>query len=94
MKPNIAKSKKRQVKAINFIDNNNNNNNTVEKLYLIFFVVAPCILKPAQFTHSPTNALFMNLVKHFKFTVQYTIISLLHVSVFNDHHQGGLSVPN
>ena len=31
--------------------------------------------------HSPTNALFINLVKSFKFTLKYTIISLLHVSV-------------
>ena len=27
------------------------------------------------------------------FTLKYTIISLLHVSFFNDHHQGALSVP-
>jgi len=45
--------------------------------------------------HSPTNALFINLVKSFKFTLKYTIISfLLHISVFNDHHQGALSLPN
>ena len=44
--------------------------------------------------NSPTNALFINLVKSFKFTLKYTIISLLHVPVFNDHHQGALSVPN
>ena len=44
--------------------------------------------------HSSTNALFINLVKSFKFSLKYTIISLLHVSVFNDHHQGALSVPN
>jgi len=44
--------------------------------------------------HSPTNTLFINLVKSFKFTLKYTIISLLHVSVFNDGHQGALSVPN
>ena len=44
--------------------------------------------------HTPKNALFTNLVKSFKFTLKYTIISLLHVSVFNDHHQGALSVPN
>ena len=44
--------------------------------------------------HTPTNALFINLVKSSKFTLKYTIISLLHVSVFNDHHQGALSVPN
>ena len=44
--------------------------------------------------HTPTNALFINLVNSFKFTLKYTIISLLHVSVSNDHHQGALSVPN
>jgi len=32
------------------------------------------------------------LVKSFKFTLKYIIISLLHASVFNDHHQGVLSV--
>jgi len=42
--------------------------------------------------HTPTNAIFTNLVKSFKFTLKYTIISLLLVSVFNDHHQGALSV--
>jgi len=36
--------------------------------------------------YTPTNALFINLVKSFKFTLKYTIILLLHVSVFNDHH--------
>ena len=41
-----------------------------------------------------SNALFIKLVKSSKFTLQYTIISLLHVSVFNDHHQGALSVPD
>jgi len=41
-----------------------------------------------------TNALFINLVRSFKFTLKYTIISLLHVSVFNDHRQGALSVHN
>ena len=44
--------------------------------------------------HSPTNALFINLVKSFKFTLKYTIISLLHVSVFSDRHQGALSARN
>ena len=44
--------------------------------------------------HSPTKALFINLLESFKFTLKYTIISLLHVSVFNDHHQGALSLPN
>jgi len=37
---------------------------------------------------------YINLVKRFKFTLKYTIISLLPVSVFNDYHQGALSVPN
>ena len=44
--------------------------------------------------HPPKNALFINLVSSFKFTLKYTTISLLHVSVFNGHHQGALSVPN
>jgi len=33
--------------------------------------------------HLPTNALLINLVKSFKFTLKYTIILLLHVLVFN-----------
>ena len=48
----------------------------------------------AYIVHTPTNALFIKLVKSLKFTLKYTIISLLHVSVFNDHHQRALSVPN
>ena len=44
--------------------------------------------------HTPTNALFISLVKSSKFTLKYTIISLVHISVFNDHHQGALSVYN
>jgi len=44
--------------------------------------------------HSPTNALFINLDKLFKFTLKYTIMSLLHVSVFNDHYQRASCVPN
>ena len=44
--------------------------------------------------HSPTNALFINLVKSFKYTLKYTIISLPRVLVFNGHHKGALSVPN
>jgi hypothetical protein len=43
--------------------------------------------------HTPTNALFINFGKSFKFTLKYTI-SLLHVSVFSDLHQGALSVPH
>ena len=37
--------------------------------------------------HSPTNALFIKLGKVLKFTLKYTQISLLYVSVY-DHHQG------
>jgi hypothetical protein len=44
--------------------------------------------------HSSKIALFINLAKSFKFTLKYTIISLLHVSVFNDRHQRDLSAPN
>jgi len=33
--------------------------------------------------YTPTNAQFINLVKIFKFTLKYTIIWLLHVSVFD-----------
>jgi len=51
-------------------------------------------LKQINVLHSPTNALFIILVKSFKFTLKCTIISLVHVSVFNDHYQGALSVPN
>ena len=62
-------------------------------LFIFFFIVAPCILKSTQFTHQQIPP-FINLVTSFKFTLKYTIISLLHVSVFNDHHQRALSVPN
>jgi len=48
----------------------------------------------AYAVHTSTNTLFIKLVKSFKFTLKYTIISLLHVSVFNGHNQGALSVPN
>ena len=51
-------------------------------------------MKVIYVVHTPTNVLFINLLKSFKFALKYTIISLLHVSVFNDHHQGALSVPN
>ena len=36
----------------------------------------------------------INLVKSFKFALKYTIISLLHISAFNDYHQAALSVAN
>jgi len=60
----------------------------------LFFLNRCTVHFEINVAHSPTNALFINLVKSFKFTLKYTIISLLHVSVFNDHHQGALSVPN
>ena len=61
---------------------------------IFFFLYCCTVLFEIHVVHSPTNALFINLVKSFKFTLKYTIISLLHVSAFNDHHQGALSVPN
>jgi hypothetical protein len=42
--------------------------------------------------HSPTNALFIKLGLGLKFTLEFTQISLLHVSVF-DHHQGASAEP-
>ena len=73
-----------------------------QSLFLYFTWLPPAILMPQHsyqikniyVVHSPTNALFINLVKSFKFTLKYTTISLLHVSVFNDHCHGDLSVPN
>ena len=41
-------------------------------------------------SHTNKCNYLINLVKSFKFTLKYTIISLLHVSVFNDHHHGAL----
>jgi len=72
-----------------------------QSLFLYFAWLPPAILMPQHsyqikniyVVHSPTNALFINLVKSFKFTLKYTITSLLHVSVFNDHCHGALSVP-
>ena len=77
-------------------------------LHYSFFPLFPFILPPNFYNflycctvhfeiylvHSPTNALFINLVKSSKFTLKYTIISFLHVSAFNGHHHGALSVPN
>ena len=37
--------------------------------------------------HTPINAVFIKLGKVLKFTLKCTLISLLHVSVY-DHHQG------
>ena len=64
--------------------------NEVVKFYVNLNVIHNLDLR----VHSPINALFINLFKSFKFALKYTIISLLHVSVFNDHHHGVLSVPN
>jgi len=66
----------------------------VSKLISTFFlIVAPCILKSTQFTHQQMHYL-LRWLKVLNLHKQYTIISLLPVSVFNDHHQGVLSVPN
>ena len=54
-------------------------------------IVAPCILKSTQFAHQQMHCL-LTWLKVLKFTSTYPIISLLHVSVFNDNHQGALSV--
>ena len=51
------------------------------------------VLFEIYIVHTPTNTLFITLVKSFKFTLKHTIMSLLHVLVFSDH-QGALSVPN
>ena len=51
-------------------------------------------LVSATLLHMNLKQNFINLVKSFKLTLKCTIISLLHVSVFNDRHQGALSVPN
>jgi len=61
------------------------NKNDILKYIHIIFIVAPCIFE-INIVHSPTNALFVNLVKSFKFTLKYTIISHLYVSLFSDHH--------
>jgi len=42
---------------------------------------------------SPKNALFINLVKSFKFILKHNNIAPTFL-VFNDHHHGAFSVPN
>jgi len=42
--------------------------------------------------HTPTNTLFIKLGKVLKFTLKYTFISLLHVSVY-DRYQGACTAP-
>jgi hypothetical protein len=60
------------------------------KLEVKIFILAPCILKSTLFTHQQMHYL-LNL-KGLKFTLEFTQISLLHVSVF-DHHQGACTEP-
>jgi len=55
-------------------------------LHRAFFEICP--------VHTPTDALFINLVESFKFILKYTIISPVRVSVFNDHHHGAFCVPD
>jgi len=43
--------------------------------------------------HTPTNALFIKLGKVLKFILKYTLISLLHVSVY-DRYQGACTAPD
>jgi len=64
----------------------------IEKNFFIFF--NRCTLNFEIYAvYTPIYVLFINLVKSSKFTLKYTVISILHVSFFNDHHQGALSVP-
>ena len=42
--------------------------------------------------HTPTNAPFIKLGKVLRFALKYTVISLLHVSVY-DHYQGTCTAP-
>jgi len=66
-----------------------------KELIKFFFFLNCCTVHFEIYpVHTPTNALFINLVKLLKFTLKYTVISLLHVSVFNGRHQGALSIPN
>jgi len=64
------------------------------KLILVTSEDLNSVEKNQCIVHTPTVALFVILVKSFKFTLKYTIISFLHVSVFNDDHQGASSLPN
>jgi hypothetical protein len=49
--------------------------------------VCNCNHETVYSVHSPTKALFIKLEKALKFTLKFTLSSLLHVSVY-DHHQG------
>jgi hypothetical protein len=57
---------------------------------VLIFIAASWILK--SIVHSPTNAIFIKLGKVLKFTLKFTQISLLHVSVL-DRHQGACTEP-
>jgi len=67
---------------------------TIPQYTTVFFFNRCTVPFEIYAVHTPTNAPFINLVKSSKFTLEYIIISLLHVSVFNGRHQGALSVPN
>jgi len=54
------------------------------------FIVALCILINAEFTNQQMH--FFILKHTIKFTLKYTKISLLHISVF-EHHQGACTEP-
>ena len=56
----------------------------------MYFIVTPYVLVYVQFTHKQIQ--FLILKNALKFTLKYTKISLLHVSVF-DHHQGACTEP-
>ena len=71
-----------------------NNAWSIASISVLYFFYGCTVHFEIYVVHSRTNAVFINLVKSFKFKLKYTIISLLHVSVSNDHHQGALSVPN
>jgi len=86
---------------VNIKRNTQQGTNWIKKLKYWFIGVNHLVASVAEVTagldyvvQTPTHAQFISLVKSFKFTLKYTIISLLHVSVFNDHHQGVLPVAN
>ena len=63
----------------------------VNIVHTIFYFFYRCTVHfEIYVVHTPTSALFINLVKSFKFALKYTIISLLHVSAFNDPLQVAL----
>ena len=61
-----------------------------ENTLVFFLIVAPYIPKSIYFTHQQMHYL-LNL-ESLKFTLKYTQMSLLRVSVY-DHHQGACTEP-